>query len=251
MKITLQFFNFLNRNTMKTTLHFLFAMLLSLSFLQAQEITVNTSMGANYSNQLFYKLSTETETSYSADLWDIAMLRTSNMAFSLRVNAGKGITVFEASNTPSDWASIDVVDEASWTQLYNSDISWDNGAFDEGSATYGWGEYNSLTHHVEGTIIFVLKYSDGTYRKFINEDFYGGYTFKYSTWDGSSWSGDQTATVPNSNNPNNTHNYYSLQNNAAVVAEPGTTNWDLKFTKYYTCVSQVVPSPNPLAGFGA
>lgn len=222
---------------MKTTLHFLFAMLLSLSFLQAQEITVNTSMGANYSNQLFYKLSTETETSYSADLWDIAMLRTSNMAFSLRVNAGKGITVFEASNTPSDWASIDVVDEASWTQLYNSDISWDNGAFDEGSATYGWGEYNSLTHHVEGTIIFVLKYSDGTYRKFINEDFYGGYTFKYSTWDGSSWSGDQTATVPNSNNPNNTHNYYSLQNNAAVVAEPGTTNWDLKFTKYYTEVA--------------
>lgn len=222
---------------MKKTLQFLLSMFLSISFLQAQEITVNMSMGSDYTNQLFYKLSTETETSFAANLWDIAMLRTSSMAFSLRVNEGIGITVFEVSNTPSDWATIDVKDEASWTQLYNSDISWGKGAFDQGSATYGWGEYNSQTHHVEGTIIFVLKYSDGTYRKFINEDFYGGYTFKYSTWDGSSWSADQTVTIPNSNNPNNTFNYYSLQNDEEVVAEPETINWDLKFTKYYTEVA--------------
>lgn len=222
---------------MKKILQFLLSMFLSISFLQAQEITVNMSMGSDYTNQLFYKLSTETETSFAANLWDIAMLRTSSMAFSLRVNEGIGITVFEVSNTPSDWATIDVKDEASWTQLYNSDISWGKGAFDQGSATYGWGEYNSQTHHVEGTIIFVLKYSDGTYRKFINEDFYGGYTFKYSTWDGSSWSADQTVTIPNSNNPNNTFNYYSLQNDEEVVAEPETINWDLKFTKYYTEVA--------------
>jgi hypothetical protein len=222
---------------MKKTLQFLLSMFLSISFLQAQEITVNMSMGSDYTNQLFYKLSTETETSFAANLWDIAMLRTSSMAFSLRVNEGIGITVFEVSNTPSDWATIDVKNEASWTQLYNSDISWGKGAFDQGSATYGWGEYNSQTHHVEGTIIFVLKYSDGTYRKFINEDFYGGYTFKYSTWDGSSWSADQTVTIPNSNNPNNTFNYYSLQNDEEVVAEPETINWDLKFTKYYTEVA--------------
>ena len=219
---------------MKTRLHFLFVMLVGMSFLQAQEITVNTSMGAGYTNQILYKLSTQSEVSFAATSWDIAMLRTSSMAFSLRVNDHIGISVFEASNSPLDWITIDVADEASWTQLYNSDISWNEGAFDKGSATYGWGEYNMSSHHVAGTIIFVLKYSDGTYRKFINEDFYGGYTFKYSTWDGSAWSEDKTVTIPNSNNPNNTYNYYSLQNDEEVIAEPVASDWDLKFTKYTT-----------------
>ena len=219
---------------MKTRLQFLFVMLVGMSFLQAQEITVNTSMGAGYTNQIFYKLSTQSEVSFAANSWDIAMLRTSSMAFSLRVNGHIGISVFEASNSPSDWTTIDVADETSWAQLYNSDTSWNEGAFDKGSATYGWGEYNRASHHVEGTIIFVLKYADGTYRKFINEDFYGGYTFKYSTWDGSAWTEDKTVTIPNSNNPNNTYNYYSLQNDEEVVAEPAASEWDLKFTKYYT-----------------
>ncbi|WP_294736549.1 T9SS type A sorting domain-containing protein [uncultured Flavobacterium sp.] len=220
---------------MRTKLQFLFVTLLSMSFIQAQEVTVNTSMGAGYSNQLFYKLSTQTETSFAANSWDIAMLRTSNMDMALRVN--DGIEIYEASNTPSDWDSIDVTNEASWTQLYNSDIAWNNGAFQQGSATYGWGEYNTSTHHVNGTIVFVLKYTDGSYKKFINEDFYGGYTFKYSTWDGTAWTEDQTVTVPNSNNPDNKYNYYSLQNNEEVVAEPAIADWDFKFTKYYTEVA--------------
>lgn len=205
--------------------------------MHGQEITINTSMGQGYSNQLFYKLSTQSEISFAADLWDIAFLRTSAYDFSLRVNDGIGIQVFQASNNPSDWSAIDITDESSWTQLYNSDTQWDNGAFDQGTATYGWGEYNPVSHHVEGTIIFILKYSDGTYKKFINEDFYSGYTFKYSTWTGSEWTEDLTVTIPNSNNPNNIYNYYSLQNNAEVVAEPTPSNWDLKFTKYNTEVS--------------
>ncbi len=221
-------------NTMKTKLHFLFTILLGVSFLQAQEITVNTSMNPGYSNQVFYKLSTETETSFVANSWDIAMLRTSAYNFALRVNGGVGINVFEASNNPADWATINIADETSWTQLYNSDTDWNNGAFDQGSAAYGWGEYNSTTHHVEGTVIFILKYADGTYRKFINEDFYAGYTFKYSTWDGSAWTADQTVTIANTNNLDNTYNYYSLENATEVVAEPAATDWDLKFVKYYT-----------------
>tara|TARA_B100000795_G_C22781440_1_gene432500 strand:- start:583 stop:1827 length:1245 start_codon:yes stop_codon:yes gene_type:complete len=219
---------------MKTKLHFLFTILLGVSFLQAQEITVNTSMNPGYSNQVFYKLSTETETSFVANSWDIAMLRTSAYNFALRVNGGVGINVFEASNNPADWATINIADETSWTQLYNSDTDWNNGAFDQGSAAYGWGEYNSTTHHVEGTVIFILKYADGTYRKFINEDFYAGYTFKYSTWDGSAWTADQTVTIANTNNLDNTYNYYSLENATEVVAEPAATDWDLKFVKYYT-----------------
>ncbi|MEP5340819.1 MAG: T9SS type A sorting domain-containing protein [Algibacter sp.] len=224
---------------MNTKLHTLIALLLTICMAWGQEITVNASMEASYSNQLFYKLSTETETSYVANSWDIAMLRTSAFDIALRINDGIGTEVFEASSSSGDWAAIDISNEANWTQLYNSDTNWTNGAFDNGSATYGWGEYNISNHHVVGTVIYVLKYTDGTYIKFINEDFYDGYTFKYSTWnnDTSIWEADQSATVSNASNPNNQFNYYSFDSNVEVVAEPATTDWDIKFTKYYTEVS--------------
>ncbi len=200
----------------------------------AQETTVNLSMGVGYETEVYYKLSTETETTFSAASWDIAFLRNDNLNHGIRINDGIGIEVFEASNNPSDWNSIDVANEASWTQLYNSDTQWNIGAFMQGSATYGWGEYNPVTHHIEGSVIFVLKYADGIYRKFINEDYFGEYTFKYATWDGTNWSSDTTETVSNSGNPDNRYNYYSLQNNQEVVSEPAEADWDFVFRKYTT-----------------
>lgn len=219
---------------MKSKLQFLFVFIASIACLQAQEIAVNTSMGADYENQIYYKLNTQTATAFARDSWDIALLRVSTYDFGIRVNDGIGIDVFEASNTPSDWSKIDIENEASWTILRNSETTWSGGAFDQGSATYGFGEYNSTTHNVDGTIIFVLKYADGTYRKFINEEFAAGYTFKYATWDASTsaWSTDQTVTVPNTKNPNNKFNYYSLQDNLEVVAELAIADWDFVFTKY-------------------
>ena len=80
----------------------------------------------------------------------------------------------------------------------------------------------------------MLKYANGDYVKFINEEFYGGYTFKYAKWDATNsvWLADQTVTIPNTNNPNNTYNYFSFQSESEVVAEPATTDWDFVFTKY-------------------
>ncbi len=221
---------------MTSKLHHFIVLICTCVLVQAQEITVNTSMGAAYANQLYYKLDTQTETSYPANSWDISLLRTDSFAIAIRINDHPGTEVFEASNNPGDWSSIDIANEGDWTALYNSHTAWNQGAFDTGSATYGWGEYNIANHHVEGTVIFVLKYADGTYRKFINDDFFGAYTFRYSTWDSgaSSWGADQTVTIPNTTNPNHTRNYYSFANNAEVIAEPATTDWDLKFTKYIT-----------------
>jgi hypothetical protein len=220
---------------MKRTLHFLtFVLISATSF--AQETVVNLSMQPSYTDQVYYKLSTETATSFTANSWDIAFLRTSSYDFGMRVNSGIGIEVFEAASTTADYNTVDVANETNWTPLYNSETTWSGGAFEQGSATYGFGEYNPVTHGVDGTIVFVLKYADGTYRKFINESYAAGYTFKYATWDASTstWSADQTITIPNTNNPENKYNYYSLQNNAEVVAEPAISDWDFVFTKYAT-----------------
>lgn len=201
---------------------------------QAQQTNVTLSMGAGYTDEVYYKLSSGETNTYEAASWDIAFLRISPMDIGIRVNDGIGIQVFEAADSPSDFNNIDIADEASWTPLYNDDTNWDNGAFMQGSASYGWGEYNPVSHHVEGTIVFVLKYTDGTYRKFINEDYFGGYTFKYATWNGSAWVGETTTTVSNTTNPNNRYTYYSLQNEEEVVAEPAESSWDFVFKKYNT-----------------
>ncbi|UAB80943.1 T9SS type A sorting domain-containing protein [Marixanthomonas sp. SCSIO 43207] len=217
---------------MKKLLHI--AAFLAVGFSTTAQETVELSMGANYENEVYLKLANETQNTYAANSWDIAFLRNSPQNIGIRVNDGIGIQVFEAADDPAEWNNINVANESSWTALYNDDTNWDNGAFMQGSASYGWGEYNPVTHHVEGTIIFVLKYADGTYRKFINEDFFGGYTFKFATWDGNDWVNEKTVTVDNNDNPANRYNYYSLQNDETVIAEPAVGDWDMVFRKYVT-----------------
>ncbi len=216
----------------KKLLILFFALALNFSF--AQETTVNLSLGAGYANEVYYKLSSQTETIFDASSWDVAFLRTDPFNHGVRINDGIGTLVFEASNNPADWNSIDINDEALWTPLYNDDTNWDNGAFMQGSATFGWGEYNPVNHHIEGAIIFVLKYTNGTYRKFFIEDYFDEYTFRYATWNGSNWVNEQTVTIDNANNPNNRYNYYSLEDDQEVVAEPALADWDFVFRKYDT-----------------
>lgn len=203
----------------------------------AQTTTVNLSLQANYSDEVFYKFSTNTPQSNPVNNWDLAFLRTSAFAFATRINDGAGIEVYEASNTPSDWATIgNPTNNSAWPQLFNSDTTWVSGAFDKGSADYGWGEYNTTNHHVEGTVIFVLKYADDSYKKFMIEDFSDEYTFKYADWNttNSTWEADETYVLPNSTNPNNQFNYFSLVNDAEVSVEPVLTDWDIVFRKYIT-----------------
>ncbi|NUY80855.1 T9SS type A sorting domain-containing protein [Flavobacterium sp. MAH-1] len=194
------------------------------------------TQGAGYANQVYYKFSSNSTTAtVPAASWDIAFLRTSAFAISVRVNDSR-IQTYEVGAT-SVWSTVDVAQEANWTRLYNSDVEWETGSFDTGSATYGWGEYNPVTHHVVGSKVFVLKTGSGAtaaYKKIKIDDFFGGYTFTYSSWDGSAWSADTTQTVANSLNTDRFFNYFSLTTNAVVEVEPANTNWDLLFTQYVT-----------------
>lgn len=223
---------------MKRELQTFIIILITTLSIQAQEVTINTSLGVGYTNELYYKLSTQNEIAYLANSWDIAFLRTSNFDLGVRVNDGIGIQVFEAANTPVGYDTVDVTNEATWTELHNSDTNWSNGAFMNTSLTgglaFGFGNYNPSSNTVEGQIVFVLKYPDGSYKKFFIETYLGAYTFKYSSWTGSAWTADITETVANSSNPNNRFNYYSLQTESEVISEPAATDWDFVFRKYNT-----------------
>ena len=210
------------------------AILLSGVIANAQEdyTATTVSMQAGYADQVYFDFSSGTQTPVAVNSWDLAFLRTSAQSIGTRVNDSRGIQVYEASNNIADWETIDVNNEAGWTPLYNSETAWEAGAFDNGSATYGWGEYNPATHHVSGTVIFVLKYADASYRKMTIQDYFGGYTIKHAAWNGTEWGTDQTATVANGSS-SNTFNYFSLDTNSTVAVAPANTDWDLAFTRYY------------------
>lgn len=216
---------------------------LGMSYLNAQvdELgykTAEISLGNNYGNRAFFNFGTETISSQDANNWDVAFWRISSTDFGSRVNDAKNMEVYEASNNPADWENINLANIESWGDpLYNPDQTENlqEGAFEQGSAEYGWGSYNFMTHHIEGKVIFVLKYlADESYIKFMITDYYGGYTFKYAKWNGSSWGETQTKTIANGNN-NRYFNYFSFTTNDVVENnEPEIGNWDLMFTRYWT-----------------
>lgn len=206
--------------------------------LNAQETVVDLSLQSNYAKQVYFNFSSGQSAGFESEAWEIAFLRTSDFDFAERINANLGIEVYEASNNPADYDAVNPADLADGSQLYNSDTTWTIGAFDQGTATYGWGEYNPANHHVDGTVTFVLKYPDGQFKKMMIEDFASGYTFKYASWDetSQSWTDEHTETLPNTLNPGKLFNYFNLSTNQTVTASPDATNWDLVFQKYMTTV---------------
>jgi hypothetical protein len=218
--------------------------------------TVNLTTGANYQNRVFFDFSANNIVSQPADAWDIAFYRNSSMNFGSRVNDGQNIEVYQASTVPTEWDNINIANIASWgSPLYNPDqtTSLQDGAFEQGTATYGWGEYNVGNHHIEGKVIFVLKYlNTNTYYKFMITDYFGGYTFKYAKWNGTTWDATQTKTLANGTD-DAFFNYFSFTTGDKVAnLEPPKANWDLMFTRYWTFymnimmyrLSGAIQSPN-------
>ncbi|WP_413533152.1 T9SS type A sorting domain-containing protein [Empedobacter brevis] len=231
---------------MKNKFTLLTTILLTSVAINAQTIKGEVTMGAAYANDVYYGLADQsTQVTNRAD-WDIAFYRKSNYATGIRINDGAGIELYEASNDFSTWNSIDVANIDSWKILYNSDINWQDGAFNKGSATYGWGDYNMANHYVLGKIIFVLKYATEEYVKIKIDNLaapLGEYNFTYSKLVNGSWTEDKKVNLPHKTNPNNLFNYYSLLNDKATTPEPEQSKWDLKFTKYITPVTPNDGSP--------
>lgn len=212
--------------------------------------TVNLSMGSSYQNRVFFDFSANNIVSQPANSWDVAFYRASATNFGTRINDAYDIKVYQASANPADWNNITSNSIASYgAPLFNVDNTTylQEGAFEQGSATYGWGEYNPLNHHVEGKVIFIMQYASGASVKFMIEDYFGGYTFKYAKWNAatSSWDATQTKTVANGSD-DAYFNYFSFATGEKVSnLEPARANWDMMFTRYYTDYPYTDPQGNP------
>lgn len=209
--------------------------------------TVNMTMGASYQNRVFYDISANSMVSQPANTWDIAFYRNSGMSFGTRINDAQNVEVYQASDNPNDWNSITTNAVSAYgAPLYNRDntTSIQQGAFEQGTAAYGWGEYNPGNHHVEGKVIFILKYPSDVFYKFMIDDYFGGYTFKYAKWNASTSSWDATVSKTIANGTDDAYfNYFSFTTGEKVPSlEPSRTGWDLMFTRYWTDYAYTDPN---------
>lgn len=223
--------------------------------------SVNLTMGPSYQNQVFFDFSDNKITSNDGNIWDIAFYRNSAMDFGIKVNDSKDIKTYQVSANPASFDTVDLSQEASWGEpLYNPDIT-DNiqeGAFAKATLlpptqfNFGWGTYDMVTHKINGKVVYVLKYANGSIYKFFITEYAAGYTFKYAKWNGTAWDATQTRTVANGTD-DTYFNYFSFDTGAKVNnVEPTKSNWNLMFTRYYTFynnasmyrLSGAIQSPN-------
>ena len=148
-------------------------------------------------------------------------------------------------------AQIDISGIASWTPMYNSTASWEEGAFGSNALDfpdYGWGMYNMLTHGLTGDSLFVIKDLKGDYKKLwiVEKDGQQNYTFRFGAVDGS----NEREVHLGTNDYSTKHFvHYSLSGDSVVDQQPAADSWDLLLTKFqHTGLDYVVRSEERRVG---
>ena len=198
----------------------------------------------SYTNQSFYNLNDGEIANIDNTNWDLAF-SSSGYGSAIRINAQAGVELFVYPNGDiNDWNSVDITNINNWSSIINSDTTWTIGAFNAtsdptNSLDLGWGVYSTITHHITGDSIHIIKLSNGDYKKLQMIKLSSGvYDFKYANIDGSN---EVTTNVSKSNYTSKNFGYYSLTNEAELDREPDSDSWHILFTKY---VSEIYPGTN-------
>ncbi len=206
---------------------------ISLTTIYSQTQTI--SFGAGYANDVFYSMKNDLVKTAARNTWDIGFT-TSKMSSSLLVNSGAGAMLFSYPNgDTSAWNTLDTNGISNWNPMYDSEISWEEGAFGlyaTGHPDYGWGVYNMITHNLTGDSLFVIKTVSGAYMKLWiqgKESAAGIYHFRFANLDGSN---EFTETLNTNSYMDKNFLYYNLSSKQIVDHEPISADWDIMFTKY-------------------
>lgn len=212
------------------------------------QTAVTVSTGPANAEQVWYSLQNGEVGSAPLAEWDLAFEMT-GFTSSILVNTAKGLLVYESPQSILEWADVNSVDLDNWIQIENADTSWSSGALTHGNdlidpagLSVGWGTYNMVTHTILGTHIYVIAFTDGTYKKLrINSLAAGTYNFTYADLDGSN---EMESNVVKTDFTGKNFGYFSFATGSTFDREPLTADWDLLFTKY----TGFVPTPYPVSG---
>lgn len=208
---------------------------LSLMTAYAQDY-VEVAVGASYSNQAYYNLSTDDITTLANDSWDLAFTLGGG-DFSILYNESSSASFTGPApelrmyvTNAEDFS--ETIELASLTDsLYNDETSWANGAFNTTADPtnpfdLGWGLYDPSSHVVTGSRVYALKLRDNSWKKIKVESLQGGvFTVKHADLDGAN---EATFTV-NKADYDSPMAFFSFTT-GEVTASPA--DWDLVFQRY-------------------
>ncbi len=216
------------------------------SILPAFGELVNISVGPQYTNQIWYDLTSNTQTTIPLASWDIAFF-SYNQNASIRINSGAGARLWEIlGKTYDDFDSnIDTTGLTSnpekFVEWYNSDTTWTIGAFNRGrdgfktEGDFGWGNYDMNTHAIVGDKLYIYRSIEGKYYIFTIQDLISGtYTFKYRDLNTSD---AITREFSKSSTTSKLFGYYSISSDKFLDLEPLKSDWYLLFSKYIAMIS--------------
>jgi hypothetical protein len=200
-----------------------------------EESTVDISMGTEQALDVYYSFINGEISSADRSGWDLEFsvpLRTAT----IRINEGAGVELYKVGDTTL-WGSIDTSGIAGWEPLYNDDSDWMKGAFNldaDGNFNFGWAFYDHAnTYNVIGLYVYVIKLSDGSYKKLFIRMRVGHtdtYVLRWADIDGSNQVDTTFSPAPYADTKHFIH--YSLINREIVEIEPDKDTWDLLFTRY-------------------
>jgi hypothetical protein len=216
------------------------------SFIAKAQITANDSvtLGANYTSQVFYSLSTGQKTITSNTDWHIAVsVRATQFPSSplggttIRVNEANGLTVYYVPNAGvTSFNTLDTTGFHTWTKLHDSDIKMDEGALNSNRNLsnlfdFGWGSYNANTHNVTGDSLYLFELPNGEVKKFYVQDLVWdtAWIIKYSNIDNSN---PVTLNIGKPQYAGKNFVYVNLSTGMVEDKEPASSAWDLWFTRY-------------------
>jgi hypothetical protein len=187
-------------------------------------------------NEVYYSLENDEVSTVERGNWDIAFnLGGYGSAILARGASDVELYVYENGDI-SDWETFDTTGLSGWEPRHNSTETWSEGAFNRRGSSYsGWGNYSMQTHFVTADSLFLIKTTEGSYKKlWIDRLASGVYYFTYADLDGSN---EVSETVTKSDFTNKNFAYYSIDSQTELDREPANDSWDLLFTKYTTMLN--------------
>jgi hypothetical protein len=223
--------------------------------------TDTVSMGAmsgnlSYPSDVYYSFANGIVKTVPRSNWDIAF-KTNARSSSILINSTYGINLWEVpTQDTTAWGetkwttTIDTIGmKGTWGALINSDTTWSLSAFERnatGHPDYGWGQYNSITHDVNGNSLFIIQLHDLSYKKIWIKQrnaTTNTYIIKFANLDGSS---SVNASINCSTYGTKNFVYYGLSTKEILDREPAADSWDIVLTRYLEMTSDgqtLVPYP--------
>jgi hypothetical protein len=196
--------------------------------------------GAGYADDIYYSLAKGVIKTSPRNNWDLAF-STPFRSASILINSGNGDSLFLWNGgTIADYNSVSTLNYTGNKASNFDDTTWfNNSAFEQGmnlSNPYdaGWGLYNINTHDVVGDSVYILKLSDGTYKKIAILNRLGtdhSYTFIIASLENAAKI--DTVTIATAAFTAKNFVYYSVTSKQTNSdREPDNTAWDFVFTRY-------------------